>query len=1338
MSRQCTILVVANTQAEVGALLGGLAGELAVLVACDSQHALEILSDGEIELLLLDAEMPQLDGFELCQKIKSNSLTCEIPVIFVLAASGGDKIDRLFEVGAADYVVRPVREKTLSARIKAHLKLEELTSLPPLLGLSESPQTLQAFFDNTPDGILVVNGEGDIEACNTSLLTLSGFAAHELINAHFDLLLPDCHNILVKYESNHQSIDGIVDVRNVAMVTSSGREFSVELSLSHYQQGASRYYLFFLRNNTEWQMKEALLRNSEEKLRTIIENASNVICTMDRYHQFTFLSPAWSEYLGYSVASGLGKLMDQFIYEDDIEAFNRALIQYDNGEFPRFECRLIHSSGALRWFMLSGRLVKGGEGDPQFYVMVLEDITEHKTVVQALTESEERFRLLFESMNHGVVVVDEQGVPVITNQAVEKILGMSYPGLVKKLGCGEIELIDERQQPISLEEFPPNVTMRSGESLHERVLGVRTHEGHQERWISMNVVAQAGEQTGKPERLFITFSDMTERRLAEYAVQDYLRYLNVMERMNEVGIQAVSVDDLLRNVLQELLSTFECQNAWIIYPCEAEQQQSFVPMLIDDQQDGGAIETTFPVDETTRQLMDKSLSCTTPTLFCDDQAEALPHSIAKQYQLNAILTIAIFPKKSKPWLLCLCYGKEQPPPTQQDRLIVENIAKRLADYITSFDSLISLRESEDSLKEAQAIGQIGNWSHDLAKDVVYWSEQVYRILGKDSLWFIPQYDGFLDVVHPEDRDNVYQYDQQIRRDGGTLGYDFRIIRADGAVRWVHAEIIADTEQGAVPSKVRGTFQDITQSKESEEQLKQAENQMRMILESAAEGIFGLDNAGNATFVNSSASKMLGYAPDEIVGKAVHPLIHHSYANGSEYPISECPFNQALVKGGVQRNQHDILWHKEGAHFPVEFSVMPLRSGGSTFGAVVTFRDISEQIRSESEKKLLQNQLQQAQKMDAIGQLTGGVAHDFNNMLASILGYSELALRILSHSPNEKLVRYVEEIFKAGERGRDLIAKMLAFSRGIDDSKPEPILLEPLLTDVLKMLRSVMPASIAITTEVEEGVPAVMVDTINLQQIVMNLCINARDAMEGKGELHIVIQSHHCQESYCASCHENFAGDYVELRITDSGCGIDQENLVRMFDPFFTTKEMGKGTGMGLSVVHGVVHSAGGHVGVSSSPGEGTTVSIYFPPTALHAKGEGDAIELGAEEACVGKILVVDDEPSVGEFLQEILRLYGYECDYQPLPRQAFEQLKKQPGYYQLVISDVTMPEMTGIELAESIHSYDPNLPVILCTGYSDILTPEVVDRIGVLRVLKKPLNSVELLESVADALAVTP
>ena len=477
MSINSTILVVDETQADVDFLLGFLGDQFDVLVALGGQRALKILNEKRVDLLLVNTAMSLMDGFELCQKIKANDAVKNIPIIFVTASGNEEDIDCIYEAGGADFVTLPCRGKELLTRIKTQLEIKTLQS--SLLqerdaahaarqALGENQQKLQALFDNTPDGILIVNGDGDIEACNFSILAMSGFERDELINAHFDLLLPDCNNILVEYERNDGSIDGIVDAKRISMVVSSGKEFSVELSLFHYHQEDGVHYAILLRDNTERQMKEALLRSSEEKLRTIIENASNVICTMNQYGQFTFLSPAWSEHLGYSVANGLGKLMDQFIHDEDVETFRQALVQYENGEFPRFECRLIHSSGALRWFTVSGRLVKEGNNNSQFYVMVLEDITEHKGVVQALTESEERFRLLFESMNHGVVVIDDQGTPVVANQAVEKILGISYLTLVEKLENREIELIDEQQRPVKLSEFPPFITLQTGKSFNDR------------------------------------------------------------------------------------------------------------------------------------------------------------------------------------------------------------------------------------------------------------------------------------------------------------------------------------------------------------------------------------------------------------------------------------------------------------------------------------------------------------------------------------------------------------------------------------------------------------------------------------------------------------------------------------------------------------------------------------------------------------------------------------------------------------------------------------------------------------------------------------------------------
>ena len=1242
----------------------------------------------------------------------------------IKAKPGNDEVSLLMNAFA-------IMQESLKTSQSA-LEDERNRAVNSLRALSDNQQKLHSFFENIPDGVVIVNADGDIEDCNPMALSLTGYSADELLDQHFDLILPDNHNLLTQYSAMNASGISVLENQLVVVVSESGEEFPAELSLFNFYQQDEPRYVFLLKDNSDRRLKEELLRNSEEKLRTIIENANNIICTMDVNRILTFLPPAWSELLGYSVTESLGHSLDDYICKQDATVFERALLPYEGDKVPHFEFRMQHKTGEERWFEGNGKLVNGGA--TKFYVVVLEDITERKKVMQALSESEERFRLLFDSMSQGVVVIDKEGEQLIANKAVDKILGMSYQELIKNIELNNIELINEQEEALEAKSFPPYLTMNTGTSTSEQVLGLRFREQSYERWVLMSSVAQVNDYNEMPNRVFITFADMTERRFAEYAVKDYVRYLNVMDRTNAIGLHATSMNEMLKNILQELLIVFDCKRSWLIYPCDPDETMLTLPMAysIDSGEEGGV---KLNVDESVRRMLDISVTCKSVTVFAAGQSEQIPPIFAEKYQLSTLLTVAIFPKTDKPWLLCLGYDVDQKFPSQQDGLILENIANRLADHITSFQSLDNLRDSEDSLKEAQKIGKIGNWSYDIASGSVYWSEQVYRIMGKDSLWFTPNQNSFLEVIHPDDRKRVYDYEQLARLNGGKYSYDFRAVLKGGGVHWVHAEVVTDTPSGTIPSKLRGTYQDITQSKLSEEQLKQTENQVRMILESAAEGIFGLDNEGRATFVNSSASEMLGYQADEIVGQPVHQLIHHSHVSGEAYPIDECPFQQALSEGVIQRNKNEILWRKSGSYFEVEYSVMPIRSDKLTLGAVVTFRDITEQLSAESERKTLQSQLQQAQKMDAIGQLTGGIAHDFNNMLASILGYSELAQRLSKDLSNATLTRYLDEIFKAGSRGRDLIEKMLAFSRGVDNSKPEPLLLEPLLNDVLKMLRSVIPASITIETEVEPNIPAVMVDTVNLQQIIMNLCINARDAMAGKGELHINIRHYSCQEQNCSSCHENFSGDYVELMIADTGCGIDDEYMARMFDPFFTTKEMGKGTGMGLSVVHGTVHSSGGHIKVSSKIGEGSAISIYLPPTEQSVDDEGASLDDIPEEMTQsGRILIVDDEPSVGNFLKELLQVYGYECDYMESPVIALEKVTQQPYLYQLLISDVTMPDMTGIDLTVAVKSLNEGLPVILCTGYSDKLTPEVEKEIGVLRVLKKPLNSLELLECVGEAI----
>ncbi len=939
-------------------------------------------------------------------------------------ASGEHELD---EISMGDNDIFSLRKAFMLMRSALLQSREELESehqqvIASMEALNDNQHKFQTLFENLPDGVMIVNQDGEIVVANSELLRMTDFTMDSLYGQHFDLLLPDCHSLIENWKRGK-----VLQNENVNVVDNHGLEQSAELSVSQYQQENREYYVFVLRDNSDRCIRDELVHNSEEKLRTIIENASNIICSMSLKYEFTFLSPAWSEILGYSISDALGQTLLDFV-DEDREMLEESIKTCSSDLFPRVEFRVKCKDGTLRWLSSSGKLVRDSQGIGLFYVVVLADITDRKVAMQALSDSEE------------------------------------------------------------------------------------------------------------------------------------------------------------------------------------------------------------------------------------------------------------------------------------------------------------------SLREAQKIGQIGNWSYNFDTDEIHWSEQVYIIFGKDKESFSPDIVNLLDAVHPEDRQLVESSYNNIKVDGEKQSYDFRVVLSNGKIHWIHAEVVADIPNDKTSKRLRGTFQDVTEIKLSEQQIKSAENRVRMILESAVEGIFGLDIQGRATFVNSSAAEMLGYLPDEIVGESIHSLIHHTREDGEPYNLLDCPFNKAIASGESQKNKREVLWRKDGRYFPIEYSVMPIRSEKVMLGAVVTFRDISESIKADEERRLLQTQLQQAQKMDAIGQLTGGIAHDFNNMLASILGYSELAMRNEVVKNDIKLIHFIEEIHKAGERGRSLIDKMLAFSRGIDSSTPEPVLLEPMLNDVLKMLRSVIPSSIVIDADIEENVPPVLVDTINLQQIIMNLCINARDAMEGKGHLKISIHKHLSHDQSCDSCHEAFSGEFIELNIADNGCGIEQENINRMFDPFFTTKEVGKGTGMGLSVVHGVVHSAGGHISVKSKVGEGTSISIYLLPTESHVIESEEAQAAEIEESHSGNILIVDDEPSVGAFLKELLQLSGYECDYVESPVAAIDLVKNRVGHYQLVISDVTMPEMTGIELAEHLRELDHGLPIILCSGYSDKLTSDVIDRLGILSVLNKPLNSMDLMDAVSEAM----
>lgn len=401
------------------------------------------------------------------------------------------------------------------------------------------------------------------------------------------------------------------------------------------------------------------------------------------------------------------------------------------------------------------------------------------------------------------------------------------------------------------------------------------------------------------------------------------------------------------------------------------------------------------------------------------------------------------------------------------------------------------------------------------------------------------------------------------------------------------------------------------------------------------------------------------------------------------------------------------------------------------------RDITERKKTEAAQQQLESQLRQAQKMESIGQLTGGIAHDFNNILTSILGNTDLSRELLNPQLDPKISKYLNNILRSGHRARDLIKQMLTFSRG-QHSKTSVLHLAPLIDETTKLMRSTLPSSMELHVNIAATVSTVRSDPVQIEQILTNLYINARDAMQGQGRVTIFLNNKNYQQQVCSSCQRSFSGEFVELAVKDNGGGISQQTLERIFEPFYTTKEVGKGSGMGLSMVHGIVHKQGGHIIVGSVLSKGSTFHMLFPAVADEQVTEPVTDQLKPALSSVRKkidatVLLVDDEQKVTEFMTDLLQSRGMNVISMTNSEHALTAFKGAPQAFDLVITDQTMPKLTGMELAAQLLLISPKLPIILYTGHSEHLSEESVKQQGIKSFLKKPVE-IETLITTIDKL----
>ena len=575
--------------------------------------------------------------------------------------------------------------------------------------------------------------------------------------------------------------------------------------------------------------------------------------------------------------------------------------------------------------------------------------------------------------------------------------------------------------------------------------------------------------------------------------------------------------------------------------------------------------------------------------------------------------------------------------------------------------------------------------------------------------------NFADLLTPDSRKTFLENFPSFKERGWIKALEFEVVRKDGTIFFVLMNATALRDETGAFLMTRATMFDITERRQVDEERRR----LASAIEHATDAVIITDAEGITRYVNPATEQMFGHPRGQALGAHIAKIV-----NGRGGQISE-NLQEAAASGNAWSGRVNVTDINDRS-LAVEVTASPIRNeNGRTEELVTILRDVTKESALEA-------QMRQTQKLEAIGTLAGGIAHDFNNILSAIIGYTQMALTAIP--PDSPPVQDLEQVLVASNRAADLVRQILTFGRRQESQQPLPLRLDILAKEALALLRASIPTTVEIRSNIAAHCDCVMGEPSQLHQIIVNLCTNAYHAMEQDGGLlAFSIEPVKVDEEQAAAVPGLRPGAYVQMTVSDTGCGMDQATLDRAFDPFFTTKPQGKGTGLGLSIAHGIVKSHDGAIDIQSAPGKGTTVRVWLPTVKMTVQEDG----VCAEAPLAGhgeRILFVDDEAALVKLGKRVLTNLGYAAIALNDANEAFELFRSDPAAFDLMVTDQTMPHCTGLQLATRVHAIRPNLPILLLSGLNLSINEEDAAAAGVTEVLGKPVVGYTLGKSISRAL----